>query len=76
MAKTGFATSAQGRAWSGDANAIIERLTNMVDNNSSASVSEWQTICRQLGEVMAGSNPQEFCTNASYRAALVTALTI
>lgn len=75
MAKLGFSTSVPGRAWSGDSNAMMERLTAMIDDPANASVSEWQAIWRGIAEVAEGSEPNEFTTNASYRAALITALT-
>lgn len=76
MSKQGFSTSVPSRAWSGNSNALIERLTAMIDDPTNASKSEWQAIWRGIGEVAMGSEPNEFTTNAAYRAALITALTV
>ena len=76
MAKTGFSTSVPSRAWSGDANALLARLTAMIDAPTTAPVSEWQAVWRGIGEVAMGSEPNKFTTNAAYRAALITALTV
>lgn len=73
---TGFSTSVPGRAWSGDANALLERLTAMIDTPATASRSEWQAIWRGIGEVAMGTDPTTFQSDAAYRAALVTALTV
>ncbi|AGG58296.1 hypothetical protein NVP3058O_007 [Vibrio phage 3.058.O._10N.286.46.B8] len=72
----GFSTSVPGRAWSGDANAMMERLTAMIDTPASASKSEWQAIWRGIAEVAQGTDPTTFQSDATYRAALVTALTV
>lgn len=73
---TGFPTSVQGRAWSGDSNAVLERLTAMIDDSANASKSEWQAIWRNVAEVAQGTDPDTFTTDASFRAALITALTV
>jgi len=71
----GFSTSVPSRAWSGDANALIERLTVMIDTPASASKSEWQAVWRGIGEVAQGTDPVTFQSDADFRAALITALT-
>ena len=73
---TGFSTSVPSRAWSGDANALLERLTAMIDTPANASKSEWQAVWRGIAEVVQGTDPTTFQSNAAYRAALVTALTV
>lgn len=63
MAKAGFVITAPSRSWSGTSNDLMERLTAMRTTPASASQSEWQTVCRQIAEVLVNSDPVEIFTN-------------